>query len=172
MIFLTFQGPYQASDKAGRPACVFSACVHSSVLRTCDDDPDNYKLFIIQLAIEWVQEKHTISLDHQYSLPRLSSKGEMVAHLVNRAPRHGIAHIDRTPVYSRNVPFPLLTYKENCISIDMPKMPDAADCHLHIDYSGLLLEWQGVYRLQLDGDFSNCKEAVFDRSSRTMTIDF
>lgn len=58
---LSLAGPVNDLDKSGNACIVFDACCHTSVLEKCVNDID-YKMFIIELAIEWVENKHQVKL--------------------------------------------------------------------------------------------------------------
>ncbi|KAJ1501246.1 PIH1 domain-containing protein 1 [Coelomomyces lativittatus] len=88
-------GPKDDMDKVGRPCIVFDACVHSDVLTKTGKDPD-FKLFILELAMEWIEEKHSMSLSRDFSLPKMKFKGVLSAHKIYRPKRPAMQTVPKT----------------------------------------------------------------------------
>lgn len=58
---LSLIGPYSSTDRAGQPCLVFDACLNSVPLAKSEKDLD-YGLFLVELALEWVESKNKIVL--------------------------------------------------------------------------------------------------------------
>ncbi|KAL7747211.1 hypothetical protein RI367_007422 [Sorochytrium milnesiophthora] len=91
---MSLTAPRDDIDKGapGRPCVVFDACINSDVLHKAEKDTD-FKLFIIELAVEWVEEKHKMSLSRDFTLPKLRSKGPLHEHKIFRPKRAGISQL-------------------------------------------------------------------------------
>ncbi|KAK9765996.1 hypothetical protein K7432_005254 [Basidiobolus ranarum] len=65
----------------GKACLVFDACIHSEPFqRSCQDF--DFRLYIIELAIEWVEEKNKLELRREFTLPAGSSKGPLAPHTI------------------------------------------------------------------------------------------
>lgn len=142
---------------------MFSACVHSSVIDKCNEDPD-FKEFIIELVFEWIESRTGVNLDRKFSTPKLKAKGEMVTHYVKKKPKHGISVVGvETPVYSLS---------EGRIVVSMPRMANSRGCKVDVDDGGIVVECKGVYLLEVRGDFKKVEEGVFDLGKRELIIEY
>ncbi|KAG0018884.1 PIH1 domain-containing protein 1 [Podila clonocystis] len=78
----TYQVPFQLSppreykDTGARSYLVVDACVHTDAYKRTQKDFD-YKLYIMELAMEWVEEKCQIELSRNFQLPSIKSKDEL-----------------------------------------------------------------------------------------------
>ncbi|KAG0096054.1 PIH1 domain-containing protein 1 [Podila epicladia] len=78
----TYQVPFQLSppreykDTGARSYLVVDACVHTDAYKRTEKDFD-YKLYIMELAMEWVEEKCQIELSRNFQLPSIKSKDEL-----------------------------------------------------------------------------------------------
>jgi len=68
--------PREDRDKAGKPSVVFDAVFNNTLKSRCTKDPD-FKLYIIELALEHVEEKAHIALSRQIGTPNIASKGKL-----------------------------------------------------------------------------------------------
>ena len=64
-------------DKAGQPCTTFDCIFNLDVLKQAMAEK-RLKVFLIELALGWVQEKHHLILDSKYKLPRMKYKGKDV----------------------------------------------------------------------------------------------
>ena len=62
-------------DKAGQPCTTFDCIFNLDVLKQAMANK-RLKVFLIELALGWVQEKHHLILDSKYKLPRMKYKGK------------------------------------------------------------------------------------------------
>ncbi|ORX84536.1 PIH1-domain-containing protein [Anaeromyces robustus] len=92
---LSLSVPRTDLDKAGKTCIVFDACVNTNTIIKATKDYD-YKLFLIELAIEWVEEKYKLELDRDFSLPKMRAKGKLVKHYIRRPDRPSISEIDES----------------------------------------------------------------------------
>ncbi|KAF9920108.1 hypothetical protein FBU30_010109 [Linnemannia zychae] len=79
---VTYQVPFQISppreyrDTAGKAYLVVDACIHTEPYQRAEKDFD-YKLYTIELAMEWVEEKCRVELSRNFELPNMKSKDEL-----------------------------------------------------------------------------------------------
>ncbi|KAG0255886.1 hypothetical protein BG011_004879 [Mortierella polycephala] len=79
---VNYQVPFQLSppreylDSLTKPYLVVDACIHTEPYKRTEKDFD-YKLYIMELAMEWVEEKCRIDLSRNFELPNLKSKDEL-----------------------------------------------------------------------------------------------
>ncbi|KAF9284564.1 hypothetical protein BGZ68_004599 [Mortierella alpina] len=78
----TYQVPFQLSppreyrDPVAKSYLVVDACIHTEPYRRAEKDFD-YKLYIMELAMEWVEEKCRVELSRNFQLPNIKSKDEL-----------------------------------------------------------------------------------------------
>ncbi|KAF9566861.1 hypothetical protein EC968_003561 [Mortierella alpina] len=78
----TYQVPFQLSppreyrDSVARSYLVVDACIHTESYKRAEKDFD-YKLYIMELAMEWVEEKCRVELSRNFQLPNMKSKDEL-----------------------------------------------------------------------------------------------
>jgi len=90
---LSLSTPRTDLDKSGKTCIVFDACVNTNPIIKATKDFD-YKLFLIELAIEWVEEKYKLQLSREFTLPKMRAKGKLVKHFIRRPERPSISEID------------------------------------------------------------------------------
>ncbi|KAG0210466.1 PIH1 domain-containing protein 1 [Mortierella sp. GBA30] len=79
---VTYQVPFQLSppreyrNQVAKSYLVLDACVHSEAYKRTEKDFD-YKLYIMELAMEWVEEKCCVELSRNFQLPNMKSKDEI-----------------------------------------------------------------------------------------------
>ncbi|KAF9962234.1 hypothetical protein BGZ70_008095 [Mortierella alpina] len=78
----TYQVPFQLSppreyrDSVAKSYLVVDACIHTEPYKRAEKDFD-YKLYIMELAMEWVEEKCRVELSRNFQLPNIKSKDEL-----------------------------------------------------------------------------------------------
>ncbi|KAG0202358.1 hypothetical protein BGX33_009760 [Mortierella sp. NVP41] len=78
----TYQVPFQVSppreyrDSVAKAYLVVDACIHMEPYKRAEQDFD-YKLYIMELAMEWVEEKCRVELSRNFELPNMKSKDEL-----------------------------------------------------------------------------------------------
>ncbi|KAK3841532.1 MAG: pre-RNA processing PIH1/Nop17-domain-containing protein [Linnemannia gamsii] len=78
----TYQVPFQVSppreyrDSVAKAYLVVDACIHTEPYKRAEKDFD-YKLYIMELAMEWVEEKCRVELSRNFELPDMKSKDEL-----------------------------------------------------------------------------------------------
>ncbi|GJJ67993.1 hypothetical protein EMPS_00339 [Entomortierella parvispora] len=83
----TYQVPFQLSppreyqNKSNKTYLVVDACIHTQPYKRTETDLD-FKLYIMELAMEWVEEKCRMDLSRSFSLPDVKSKDELKARSV------------------------------------------------------------------------------------------
>ncbi|KAI9342191.1 pre-RNA processing PIH1/Nop17-domain-containing protein [Zopfochytrium polystomum] len=78
---LSLSGPRSDRDKEGRVCLVFEACVNDAPARLADED-DDYRFFLQQLCLEFLEEKHGVELDRNYTTPKMKAKGPLSTHYI------------------------------------------------------------------------------------------
>ncbi|KAI8606375.1 pre-RNA processing PIH1/Nop17-domain-containing protein [Dissophora ornata] len=79
---VNYQVPFQLSpprehrDSMAKGYLVIDACIHTEPFKRTEKDMD-YKLYIMELAMEWVEEKCRIELSRNFQLPNIKSKDEL-----------------------------------------------------------------------------------------------
>ncbi|KAJ3050785.1 PIH1 domain-containing protein 1 [Rhizophlyctis rosea] len=117
---LSLTGPRNDRDKAGKICLTFDACINSTPLRQSHTDED-FKMFLIELAVEWIEEKCKVFLSREFSLPRMKSKGPLSKHIIRRAKRPIIAEVDNKLKTKSVAPVPLT--KANVKRVDAVPEP-------------------------------------------------
>lgn len=89
---LSLSEPRADRDKSGKLCLVFDCCVNSDLITKLmppvstlqessgDNLKDDFKLYITELCMEFVEERYLISLSRKFSYPRMSCKGTPVSH--------------------------------------------------------------------------------------------
>ncbi|KAG0252838.1 hypothetical protein DFQ27_007814 [Actinomortierella ambigua] len=72
----TISEPREYRDELARTFVVVDACIHPEPFRRAMGDLD-YKLYIMELSMEWVEEKCHVDLSREFSLPAMKSKDEL-----------------------------------------------------------------------------------------------
>ncbi|KAF9969877.1 hypothetical protein BGZ73_007572, partial [Actinomortierella ambigua] len=72
----TISEPREYRDELARAFVVVDACIHTEPFRRAMSDLD-YKLYIMELSMEWVEEKCHVDLSREFSLPAMKSKDEL-----------------------------------------------------------------------------------------------
>ncbi|KAI5961821.1 uncharacterized protein KGF55_003792 [Candida pseudojiufengensis] len=66
----------QSKDKKGFPSLVYDCCINSQCFQWCQLNKD-LRLIVIEWCIESVEMINSITLERDYSLPKMLSKGEL-----------------------------------------------------------------------------------------------
>ncbi|KAJ3147116.1 PIH1 domain-containing protein 1 [Geranomyces michiganensis] len=192
---LSLSSPKADRDKSGKMCLVFDACVHTGPLEKAMADFD-YKLFLIILSLEWVEEKHKLKLSRDFSLPKLKAKGRLSKHVIRRPKRPIIAEvapsakpptasvkpISKSSPTSRLLPQP--EYEIICepptgppeyviVRVQLPDMKSLSAATLDVEARRLLLEVPDAYSLDAPLPAAiDTREggAQFDRVSRVLTV--
>ncbi|KAJ3299652.1 PIH1 domain-containing protein 1 [Borealophlyctis nickersoniae] len=91
---LSLNPPRPDRDKAGKACIVFDACINTDPLRKSSDDED-FKIFLIELALQWIEEKYKLELSRDFTLPKMKSKGKLSKHVIRRPKRPFIAEMEQ-----------------------------------------------------------------------------
>ncbi|KAJ3080026.1 PIH1 domain-containing protein 1 [Quaeritorhiza haematococci] len=93
---MSLLGPREDVDKTSKPCLVFDVCINSDPLNKGNQD-FQYKLFLIELAISWIENKHKLELGRDYTQPKMKSKGSLGKHTIYRAKKPIIADVTDSP---------------------------------------------------------------------------
>ncbi|KAF9303520.1 PIH1 domain-containing protein 1 [Mortierella antarctica] len=105
----TYQVPFQLSppreykDTGTRSYLVVDACVHTDAYKRTEKDFD-YKLYIMELAMEWVEEKCQIELSRNFQLPSIKSKDELKKRSVILPKPPAIQEVDDHTLEKKDAP--------------------------------------------------------------------
>ncbi|KAH0579754.1 Protein interacting with Hsp90 1 [Termitomyces sp. J132] len=72
----------QDKDKAGKPALVFD-CVYNTSLKSRTLTDPEFKLFIVELALQRIEAQTSLVLSRQIGTPNIVSKGKLLPRTVN-----------------------------------------------------------------------------------------
>ncbi|KAF9784740.1 PIH1 family, partial [Thelephora terrestris] len=72
----------QAADKAGKPSVVVDAVFHSCLKERCGIDSE-FKMFLIQLAFQHIEQQFDCLLSPSIATPNIVSKGKLDPRTVN-----------------------------------------------------------------------------------------
>ncbi|KLO07037.1 hypothetical protein SCHPADRAFT_837224 [Schizopora paradoxa] len=68
--------PREDKDKAGNPSLVFDCIFNITLKSRCTKDPE-FKMYILELALEHVEAKANMQLSRQIGTPNIASKGKL-----------------------------------------------------------------------------------------------
>lgn len=71
---MSLGAPRRDHDRAGNVCMVVDACVHTKPFVRAEGDLD-YRLYIIELAIELIEEREKVELSREFTMPNIRSKG-------------------------------------------------------------------------------------------------
>lgn len=85
------------ADKAGMPCAVVDCILHPDVLAAAASHTP-LKAFLVELALQWVGQKHSLELDPRFKLPKMRYKGaEVSAQRIKRPHRALVTELPATP---------------------------------------------------------------------------
>ncbi|KAG4094815.1 PIH1-domain-containing protein [Neocallimastix lanati (nom. inval.)] len=184
---LSLSTPRTDLDKSGKTCIVFDACVNTNPIIKATKDYD-FKLFLIELALEWVEEKYKLELSREFTLPKMRAKGKLVKHFIRRPERPSISEIDSSlPETSKTktkktLPKPDYEIRkepkgENAthiiIDIKLPDIDNMKDAIVDIEKDKVIFKIKEKYALELKLPILIDTEegsAEFNRETRILTI--
>ncbi|KAF9649681.1 hypothetical protein BDM02DRAFT_3094293, partial [Thelephora ganbajun] len=101
----------QTTDKAGKPSTVVDAVFHSSLEERCGFDSE-FKMFLIQLAFQHIEQQFNCVLSPSIATPNIISKGKLDSRSVNiplslyslnEKPEAVVPTLEETPNWSCSV---------------------------------------------------------------------
>ncbi|KAJ3016499.1 PIH1 domain-containing protein 1 [Thoreauomyces humboldtii] len=176
---LSLSSPKPDRDKTGKMCLVFDACVNTDPLNKAQTDFD-FKLFLIILALEWVEEKYKLTLSRDFTLPKMTAKGKLSKHIIRRPKRPVIAEVPPGSVATLAKPEHDITCEPSqgppdyvIVQIQLPGVATVKGSALDIEAQRLILDVPGHYHLDIALPAKIDTEdagAQFDRGSRTLTV--
>ncbi|KAI9012983.1 PIH1 family [Gaertneriomyces semiglobifer] len=185
---LSLSSPRPGQDKSGKACLIFDACVHTNPLNKALRDPD-YKLFLIELALEWIEEKHKLELSREFSMPKMLSKGQLATHFIRRPPRPIVSEVAVPAISSqpsaktsRALPRPeyhILTEPSEgqpefiVVRIPLPGVKSMKDTTLDIEAKRLIMTVPEKYHLDITFEHEidiNEGGAQFDKRTRVLMV--
>ncbi|CAO3617049.1 unnamed protein product [Mucor hiemalis] len=102
---------------------IMDACIHTQAYLRCEKDLD-YRLYILELAMEYVEEICSIHLSREFTMPSIKSKG-IIPSRVLRLPKPSLVTAVKNELKSSSVwkLQPTINKENNIITIRIP-MPD------------------------------------------------
>lgn len=112
-------------DKNRSICLVYDACINSNPFNDGLKDAD-FQLFLIELAVEWVEEKEGLKLSRQFTIPKMLSKSKLVPHVIKRAKRPVIAEVDALDknMKGKSVESSAKTIGKDTVKIVKKKIPE------------------------------------------------
>ena len=75
---LSCGGKKNETDKQGKPCAVYDIIVHPSVVeQSLSDKTGNFRHWVCNFALQYVQQKHGVQVDYKYKLPKMKYKGDL-----------------------------------------------------------------------------------------------
>ncbi|KAL2913607.1 hypothetical protein HK105_206909 [Polyrhizophydium stewartii] len=85
--------PRSDIDKGGQVCLVFDVCVNSQPLALALKN-QSFKVFLVQMAIAWIDHKHNLSLSEDFTEPRMRSKGTIARQVLRKNRRPFISEVN------------------------------------------------------------------------------
>eukprot|EP00753_Platysulcus_tardus_P005828 PLAT13716.1.p1 GENE.PLAT13716.1~~PLAT13716.1.p1 ORF type:complete len:492 (+),score=160.51 PLAT13716.1:99-1478(+) len=87
--------PRPGEDKAGKACVVYDVIVSPTVVKQSKQDKTGgYRHWIVEIALNYVGEKYSVTLDPRYKLPKMRYKGEPVPQRIRFSQMAGIEDMD------------------------------------------------------------------------------
>ncbi|KAJ3203452.1 PIH1 domain-containing protein 1 [Dinochytrium kinnereticum] len=80
---LSLAGPTVDKDK-GALCLVFEACISPTSVAKAQQD-QAFITWVAMLCFEWLEEKHKILLEREYTLPKMKAKGKLSTHVIRKS---------------------------------------------------------------------------------------
>lgn len=109
-----------ASD--GNTIMIADACINTQAYLRTERDLD-YRLYIIELSIEWVEEKEELELSREFSMPSIRSKGTIPPRTLRLPKPALISAIKQKKTNKGWQCKPEITHKGNSVTVVVPNMP-------------------------------------------------
>lgn len=97
-------------DKKGEPCMTFDVILNLDVIKQAQAYRQ-LKVFLIELALSWIDHRHQLQLDKKFKLPKMKYKGEMVQSQHIRVKRKALVTELEDRLEDNPPTFPLLTRK-------------------------------------------------------------
>lgn len=196
---LSLAAPREDTDRSGGACQVFDAVVHADVIKKCEAEGKEgaeMKQFVIELCLQWVEQKHELELARNISFPKgMKSKGTPTVQTIRAntnalvTPLDGKGNIgpDATPAkqetaadrevepeYSVEVEASTVYRSAHVEATFLLPQLDSADSVI-LDHSStrLFLKAKGVYRVTVAMPHALAKtgaDAEYDAARRTLTV--
>jgi len=161
----------ETADKAGKPSVVADAVFHSSLKGRCEADSE-FKMFLIRLAFQHIEQQFDCMLSPSIATPNIVSKGKLDSRSVNiplslyslnEEPGTVAPPPEETPKWS-------ITVKDGghtlLIILSMPRLTDRnAMKSATLDLTEprrVSFKAAGLYALEVSVDRDDVKESMFD----------
>jgi len=161
----------QTADKAGKPSVVVDAVFHSSLKERCGINSE-FKMFLIQLAFQHIEEQFDCLLSPSITTPNIVSKGKLDSRTVNiplslygldEKPELGTPVSDETPNWSCSVKDGGHTL---VITLSVPRLTERSmiiDAALDLtEPRRISFKLVGLYGLDVEVNRNDVREFMFD----------
>ncbi|ORX91297.1 PIH1-domain-containing protein [Basidiobolus meristosporus CBS 931.73] len=176
----------------GKSCLVFDACIHSEPYQRACQDFD-FRLYVIELAIEWVEEKNQLTLRREFTLPPGGSKGQLAPHTIPVLKEAPITEFDsarqqttkkpqpapkagsiRVPEYRlQELPGLSGPSKQLHLSVMLPDLVNTKTTTLDIEPEQLILDTPNMYHLEVPFPYTidiTQGRALFSRNSKVLKV--
>lgn len=126
---LSLGPPLTDVDKSGAECTVYDIVVNPKVIDDAKaDETGNYRNFLCELSLQYIEQKYKVPVDHQFKLPKLTYKGETPRpqYIRKSAAAPVIEEVTSKPVNTKPKPpkLPAMFIKHKLTCSDGPGLPD------------------------------------------------
>lgn len=97
------------------------ACLNTQTYLRCEKDLD-YSLYVLEIAMEYIEEKMSIHLSREFTMPNIKSKGQIPSRVL-RLPKPSLMTAVKNSIKSPWKLKPIITMEKEMLKIRIP-MPD------------------------------------------------
>ncbi|KAJ8661348.1 hypothetical protein O0I10_003100 [Lichtheimia ornata] len=130
-------------DNAGKPALIFDACINTQPYMRSERHLE-FRLYILELCIELIEERISVELSREFTMPKTPSKGEIPARVL-RLPKPALVSAVRNQKKpkkeEKSKPIISVDEARSMLKVVIPQMPalSSSSWSLDIEPTQLLL---------------------------------
>lgn len=110
---------------------IMDACLNTQTYLRCEKDLD-YSLYVLEIAMEYIEEKMSIHLSREFTMPNIKSKGQIPSRVL-RLPKPSLMTAVKNSIKSPWKLKPIITMEKEMLKIRIP-MPDKVYMRYFIYY--------------------------------------
>ncbi|ORY97937.1 pre-RNA processing PIH1/Nop17-domain-containing protein [Syncephalastrum racemosum] len=129
---LSLTPPRYEQDESGNTIMIADACINTQAYLRTERDLD-YRLYIIELSIEWVEEKEDLELSREFSMPSIRSKGTIPPRTLRLPKPALISAIKQKKTNKGWECKPEITHKGDRLAVVLPNMPSTSPSSWTLD---------------------------------------
>ncbi|KAI8393759.1 pre-RNA processing PIH1/Nop17-domain-containing protein [Radiomyces spectabilis] len=173
---LSMGEPRFEKTTADKVCLIMDACIHTQPYLRSERDLD-FRLYIMELAMEYVEENEHISLSREFTMPKMSSKGTIPKRIV-RLPKPSLMtavrqSTDAASTQWKCTPTVSVQGKHILVVVPMPNL-NSSDWRLDMETKQLIISVNGVAShipLPRDIDINAAENtAQFYKKSRDLVV--